>query len=533
MRKMTNKNKSSFIIFSIVVILVVSVVGYMRMQQIQASTSKEYPVNENSVVYDKKGDYIDVSSNGKIKKEWTNSYQMYLNNKSSYDLGDHAVVRSGSGLSIYGSGYRVFDDGSIKTLPTVMNIQNLIEPSFYKLQDRKYLLIGNDIRLKGNGFQGKGYVLVDLDKAGNAFLRNDKVNFKVVAPVVLTNGPQTFDVANEMLSVGKVKTNLKKINGSTNEYEKIANANALNIQDDKANDKEKDNKQQGTNTQNGTSANGAASPNSPVTNTNGGGTNGNSNASGNANGLIIKGADQLKETINKLVEIINNTQGNNDTETKPDPGQKPNVEASSLTLNGLSVGVNSLTADYYVSDAGNTYSSVYLKVLANNEESSEAKTIQLNKNETRKQVYGLSPNKSYEITLGYIDQKGKENIVDSSVIRTKNITGELYVKKVVNDTIYFNLKLDGQFKIDSAKLVVYDGDSSNIDVSIDADVNAAASKNGWDGSVQVSNTSADSYKLTLEHAVYEENGVKNEINLNIETVVKNTWLGKLIKSIFG
>lgn len=510
MRKITKKNKSSFAIFSIAVVAVLGLVAFMLVQQIQAANVKEYPLAQNSILYDKKGDYIDVSADGKIKKLWTKDYQASLANGKNYDLGSHGVVRGGSELTLYGGGYKVYDDGSVKTLSTVSNLTNLTTPELYKLKDRQYLMVGNDIRLENDNVQLKGYVVVDIDKAGNAFLRNDKVNYKVVAPVILTNGAKKFNSATEVLTVGTVVTDLKKINGSTNEYDKIA-ANKPVTEKEESADKQEANKEQAT----------------PATNP---GTNGNNGtAGGGGNNVAITGVNQLKQTINQLVGFINNSVNENkpNTADKTEPGQN-----SSIVLNGLSIGVNSMTADYYVSDLENNYASVFLKVMpSSSTDEKDSQTIQISKNEMRRQVFGLYPNKSYEVSIGYVSKKGEQKIVDSSIVRTKNITGDLYVSKVVSGTVYFNLKLDPAFKLDSAKVVVYaDGTK---DATMDADVLSATNAGGWSSSVKVGNETARSYKLVLEDAVYEENGVSNDINLNIETVFKNTWISKLLKSIFG
>ena len=64
------------------------------------------------------------------------------------------------------------------------------------------------------------YLLVELDKIGNAKLSNNKINLKTISPTKLVTSKYTFDIANEILTYGSDIIDLKKIIGSTNTYTK-------------------------------------------------------------------------------------------------------------------------------------------------------------------------------------------------------------------------------------------------------------------------------------------------------------------------
>ena len=62
--------------------------------------------------------------------------------------------------------------------------------------------------------------MIDLDKVGNATFTNHKVNLKSFSASTIVTSNYTFDIANEILSYGSEKIDLKKIIGSTNNYTK-------------------------------------------------------------------------------------------------------------------------------------------------------------------------------------------------------------------------------------------------------------------------------------------------------------------------
>ena len=62
-------------------------------------------------------------------------------------------------------------------------------------------------------------MIVELDRLGNATLNNNEVNVKTFTETSIITNDYVFDIANEVLIYGENKIDLKKIIGSTNEYE--------------------------------------------------------------------------------------------------------------------------------------------------------------------------------------------------------------------------------------------------------------------------------------------------------------------------
>ena len=204
-----------------------------------------------------------------------------------------------------------------------------------------------------------------------------------------------------------------------------------------------------------------------------------------------------------------------------------------MVLNSVSVGITSLTVDYSISDTKNQYKSVFVKVTkstAPDTDPEKTKILYLNKSETKKEVFNLYPDKAYSITLGYTDSKGEEQVIDIVSVRTKKINAEINVNRIVDDTLYFNLKLSDDFLLESGNIVVYN--DNTLGTSIPIDISAATSSKGW-SSTLVIDKSAGQYTIKLEDTVFDENGTKTDINISAETVISNTWYDKIIRALFG
>ena len=85
MRQISTRNKKTFSIFTVLIMIVVACIALMLFQN--AYASQVYPISMNSVVYDINGNYVDVSSEGNLKKQWNNEYTLSLTNGNSYKLG--------------------------------------------------------------------------------------------------------------------------------------------------------------------------------------------------------------------------------------------------------------------------------------------------------------------------------------------------------------------------------------------------------------------------------------------------------------
>ena len=100
-------------------------------------------------------------------------------------------------------------------------------------------MIDRTVESKDSSFVTSNYLILHLDKLGNATLLNDKTSYKTITPTILRTSSYTFDIANEKLNFGAEDVDLKKIIGSTNEYDSKTynlNSNDKNKDDNSTND---------------------------------------------------------------------------------------------------------------------------------------------------------------------------------------------------------------------------------------------------------------------------------------------------------
>ena len=172
---------------------------------------------------------ITTGEEGTVRVKWGGDYYLIYKDKE-YDLGTHSVVyhSSNGDITLYGKYYEVNKTGEVKTIKGENKIKSSVNSKFYKLADRKYLIIDRTIEAKNSSFVTSNYLIVNLDKLGNATLLNDKTSYKTIVPTVLKTSSYTFDIANEKLNFGGEDIDLKKIIVSTNEYdEETYNLNAV------------------------------------------------------------------------------------------------------------------------------------------------------------------------------------------------------------------------------------------------------------------------------------------------------------------
>ena len=419
---------------------------------------------------------INLEDNGTISKKWDNKFYLTVG-KDKYTLGDYTFTYDTveGNINIYGTSYQVMNNGNVIKNAKQFEILNTNTTTFYKLADRRYLLVGRDITSDNNTFSTNNFLFVVIDKSGNALLINDKMNAKTLEPLILNSGNFKFDVANELLTINNTSIDLKKINGSTNKY-------VAQVEKDNTNNDDED-KDTTDNTNNNT-----LPDNNNVINNN------NSNITNN--------------DINSNVTNNNNSPGYNF------------VAVKSASIKGLSTTCNSITVNYLVNDIKNEYASVFLilKKSAND----EGEKILLNKDEITYKITNLIPNTEYEISMGYTivtkvgdERTTTENIGDGIKVRTNKVNNSLAITNITGYKIYFNLKIDSAYQIEYGIINLYAKDIYQVDYelvgSIKVNTNQAITSEGFSGSINYSNRYE--YILKLENAVY--NG--EDTNLNLQT----------------
>ena len=373
--------------------------------------------------------------NKKIKTKWKGEYYLTYDGKD-YELGNTALAfnEETTEIKLYGRYYEISSGSEINITNNETTIKNSLLTKFYKLADRKYLIIDKEIKSADNLLSTTDFLLVELDKAGNATLTNHKVNLKTFSETQIITSNYTFDIATEILTYGSDKIDLKKIIGSSNNYTKedLIPDESKNINDNVTNI--------GTNGNNGNS----------TTDGNGGNnTGGNGNTTGGNSG--------------------NNTGGTTIEEIKKAAKQTSVVSVTST--------VNKIIIDYVIYDPYKEYTSVYMEV--QKEDSDKVEVIYLNANNTRYELKDILPNTKYNLKFKYTATEEGQTIIkefSNTTISTQKPKLSLKVTGTRVGEITYVITTDNSYNLTKADLVVTIIDSKTgetrkktiSDVSIDS-----------------------------------------------------------------
>ena len=193
MRKLNGRNKIFIVVFSAIIIVMV-VILVLSESIAQKNGSTVYEVSSNSVVFDSETNLIDTSKGGSIKKRWDGSYYYINEQELSYELGEIPIIyeKSKEKIEIFGQNYLVKEDGSILEGEEFTEITNYQETQFYKLADREYLVVSPEIYNDDKSIYASKYLIVYIDKKGNASLLNDSLSVNTINPMKLTFDSHPF-----------------------------------------------------------------------------------------------------------------------------------------------------------------------------------------------------------------------------------------------------------------------------------------------------------------------------------------------------
>lgn len=489
MKPKKGRNKMTFTVFIVIVILVIALFALVIMRSLK-KTKVVYQVSSSSLVYDENYNHIEVTSPSTITKNWNNKYYLETDNEK-YTLGEFSVAYNPGDYRMYtyGDNYQVYSNGETEKYTDEHEIIRTSEETFYKISDRKYLIVSSDITDTTNTFSAKNYLIVELDKIGNASFMNNETSIKTINEMVLNCGKFIFDIANEKLIFEDNEIDLKKIGGSTNEYVKkevvIEPEEVEEVQEVKQlteNDLKKLESQIAEKIKENSTA-------------------------------INNRFDQSSTSTNNLITDITATVN---TATEQIVSQKNYYKVAKLS--SISSGVNYLDVNYYISDPINEYAQVYLKVVDN---SGITNTYNVNKSDSTYRILDLTPDQEYTVSLCYtysvlssLGTVTKEETADVIKYKTHLPSYELTVTKVTKNKIYFNFKADKTFTIESGKIVLYI-DGSEIG---DADINMieAVKTGGYTSYIEYQEP-GNVVILKLENAIYND----DLIELNVQTKYLN------------
>lgn len=464
MRKLTEGNKSRFVMFVIIIIIIITIL-IVFLNKVLNFEKEEYEVSKEVFIYDNNYEYIELTGDAVIAKKWTGKY--YLNEPEtglSYDLGTAAIAYDSikNKISLYGTFYEVALNGEVTKKTKNTEITDMLESKLYKIEDRKYLLVANQIITENSSLSAENYLIVVIDKSGNTLLLNNNMDVKTINAIVLETDTFKFDVANEELLYNDITIDLTKIIGSTNEYVDI-------IKEPEENNEENQQLAQNGGTSINVGGSSANSSNNPTVNI--GGT------------TVINpstGTNQNAGNINNST-IGDNNNNNNNNGSIMDTENNLTEVVKNANLRSIEPGITYLDVNYIITDPENRYQIVYLTV----EGGGMIDTISLDKTSSFYRITGLTPNTDYTITLGYKEIKSDNTIEEVTEdilnVKTNKLGGSFNITKITPSKIYFNLKLDQNSEYDNAKIKVFINGIETEDF-IEVNTTQAISSNGWTSS---------------------------------------------------
>lgn len=422
-KKGKNKRRILYLILVILIILVIGLFAYFILKYSNKDSNK-YDVSKDSILYTNSSSYTTVLGEAYLSQKLDGYYYLTeVRDGSSYitKIAQTAISNNASedALYIYGTAYQVDKNGEVTFLNGKTEVIKTSPSKFFKIADRKYLFVDSNIKSNENIINTTDYVIIDLDKEGNASFSNNNMNIKTIKPVIIEGSLFSFDIANENLIYGKNVIDLKKVLGSTNNFTKHITNGVI---------------------QGETSIN------------NGSGTN-----NGESSNVDL---DYYDEYFTEVINSVNNlsysvSTVNENTKKAVKKGEVYFDFNKWIVLKSITPSYNSVTINYQIFDSNNEYQSIFVDIVSRN---GFHKRIYLSKTDTQNVITNLGTGEEYTLSLAYqlVGDEGT-NVSDTVTFITKIPKIDLKITKVTSDQIYFSLKTNG-FKLDSGEIAIFSND---------------------------------------------------------------------------
>ena len=346
-RKYDLRNKRNFIIIMILMIAIICIFS-LFIYKYNKTSKILYKIDTGSIIQDVNKNYLNTSEDAELRIRWNDNYYLIYQDKK-VNLGKKVIVYNTTTetMNLYGKFYEINSDGKVTTHNGETKIYTTNDPRFFKLDDREYLLVDSSIVSMDRSINANNYLLVELDKLGNAKLSNYKLNLKTISSTTLVTSTYKFDISNEKLTFNNLEIDLKKIIGSTNQYKE---------------EEKKENKDSETKNGNGTNNGKTGTTNKPKQT---------SSSSGTINSINIEEAkNRAKST--SIIKIV--------------------------------AGLRQIDVDYIVHDPFGEYKSIYAEVTelkADGTKKGGTNVIPLPKNDDHIVFGGLKVNTTYRVEFIY------------------------------------------------------------------------------------------------------------------------------------
>lgn len=441
MRKYNSKTKRTIMIILITFVVFIVIFSLFLKKSMDVAKTA-YSVSTGSILYDNEKNKITINGEATIKIKWGGDYYLVYDDKNT-NLGKHCVVYDSTNgdIYLYGKYYEVLSNGDVKVRKNQTKVKSSVNSKFYKLADRSYLILDRTIEAVDSSLVTSNYLMVDLDKSGNATLLNDKVSLKTITPTKLRTSSYQFDIPNETLNFGKGDIDLKKVIGSTNMYD----ADTYNLNADKKNDDDSVNGSGSGNGDGSGSGSGTDSGNATGSNNSGNGDLNNSNGNGGTgNGTNNDGTTAGSSS----------TYSNNYDSGVSDAAVDEIIKATRNTsVIRVTPGINFISVDYVVYDPNNEYKSVFVEI--ENSSTGNSNIVYLSKTDTNIVIRDLTPNVYYNLTFKYTyirNGKTLEYTFDEFGTYTEIPNMTLSVPRISKNKIYYKIAFDNNYTVVSGSL---------------------------------------------------------------------------------
>lgn len=405
LRKYDLRNKRSFLIVGIIAIILIVIFSFFIYKFIKIG-NVEYKLDSGTVIMDNNNDSMVLKENATLKMKWTGNYYLKFDDSKKEEVLSPNVISYDDGkIYLYGKFFEVRNKDDIVITKDETKIDNISTPRFYKIEDRKYLLVSGSIISSDSQISANDFLLVELDKSGNAKLTNNKVNLKTISKTTLVTSTYEFDINNELLKFGDDTIDLKKIIGTSNQYKEDDSKGSDDGTEDETGD--------GTGT-----------------------GNGGGNATGQTNTGNVVTPDSKGEVVNNKDNKINN-------DNKPDDTKKPQATVTSVV--GVTASYNNINANYVIYDPYNNYTSTFVEV--RNSSGALIKKVNMSKSGNSVILDNLDYNSTYTLLFKYsYTENGEEkyNTYYEETVNTKSPKYYITLNKVSNisKTVSYNVNLD-------------------------------------------------------------------------------------------
>lgn len=509
MRKLNKKAKLSMNFFGIIVIGLVVLFGYIGYIAM-TKQPETYTVSSGSLIYDSEDNPF-VATEGVISKRMFGDYEFVSSDNKKTNLGKNTIIYYPGGIRILGGGYTILENSETKKLTEGQEITDFKNSGVYKLNDRKYLFVGDSLYDQEKTFETKNFIYVIMDTAGNAVLTNDEVNIKTVKPTILQVENIIFDIANEMLNYNGQQIALKNIIGSTNTYNP-------DLYKDLAEEKQQDKidltvqgGDGGTGGTGGTGANGGLGGIGGIGGngglggyggTGGTGGTGGSGGQGGTGGTGGTGGQGGNGSVGESVDTV-----------------------KQIMLRGVTKTSTTLEVSYFASDPFGQYGIVYLALLPGDADINDVvgqkiKMQTLNIYDTHYVFSKLDPSTQYQIVIGHIlNDDGEVYYVDDVIKTTTSAaSNQLNIMRQTESGLYLQAYLDSYYTGQDIKLVISGSSSTATPMQQTIESKDIFSKTGYSTFVGYTEESKAWIQTSKELTISIYAGGRNVITKKIENV---------------